>query len=356
MALIVDGGRIPPRWLERKGLALAPLNSCPDRTAEFVRIALVNNMPDSALEDTEMQFMELLAAGSGDIPVQLSLFSLPRIPRNERAQRHLQDFYRSTNDLWDRSFDAAIITGTEPRQPDLRQEPYWQPLTEVFDWAERHTVSTILSCLAAHAGVLYSDGIQRRPLGDKRFGVFASQVAVDHALTRNVPPPICFPHSRWNEVPEDALSACGYSILTRSAEAGADLFVKRKKKSLFVHFQGHPEYEALTLLKEYRRDIKRFLRQERNIYPTVPHGYFDATTAKLLGEFQATAVAGREEQMLSFPERVVARSLQHTWQCSASRIYRNWLQYVWSRKNERASFAAMAEGSRRPTVPATELI
>jgi len=69
-----------------------------------------------------------------------------------------------------------------------------------------------------------------------------------------------FPHSRWNEVQENALTGCGYEVLTKSDSAGVDLFVKQKKKSLFVHFQGHLEHQAETLLKEYRRDIKRFLR------------------------------------------------------------------------------------------------
>ena len=31
-------------------------------------------------------------------------------------------------------------------------------------------------------------------------------------------------------------------VLTQSAEGGVDSFVKKKKQSLFVHFQGHPEY------------------------------------------------------------------------------------------------------------------
>ena len=80
------------------------------------------------------------------------------------------------------------MTGTEPRQPDLRQEPYWSALTEVLDWAERNTASTILSCLAAHAGVLHSDGILRQPLDDKQFGVFESSKVCDHELTRHVRP------------------------------------------------------------------------------------------------------------------------------------------------------------------------
>ena len=70
------------------------------------------------------------------------------------------------------------------------------------------------------------------------------------------------------------LAACGYIVLTQSAEGGVDTFVKKKKRSLFVHFQGHPEYGAQTLLKEYRRDIKRFLRGERETYPSDAKGLF----------------------------------------------------------------------------------
>lgn len=143
---------------------------------------------------------------------------------------------------------------------------------------------------------------------------------------------------------EDALSACGYDVLTRSALAGVDLFTKQKRKSLFVHFQGHPEYSSRTLMKEYRRDIKRFLRQERATYPTMPHGYFDAAATKLLTEFRETALARpHEEQMVFFPEKMVAEALQNTWQASAACVYRNWLHYVLSKKAETSPFVVMAE-------------
>jgi homoserine O-succinyltransferase len=351
MALLIDGGRIPPRWVEKKKVSSARSNGRYDSGAECVKVGLINNMPDPALEDTEMQFMELLDGASGDVPVRLKLYSLPEVSRGDRAQQHLNNFYYAIDDLWNSSVDAIIVTGTEPRQPDLRQEPYWHTLTDVFDWAERNTVSTILSCLAAHAGVLHSDGIRRQPLADKLFGVFESASVLEHELTRHTTRPLRFPHSRWNEVREDALTACGYSILTRSAVSGADLFVKQKRKSLFVHFQGHPEYGAQTLLKEYRRDIKRFLRQERKTYPTMPRGYFDGATVKLLAEFQATALAHpREEQMVFFPEAVAANSLQNTWNSSANCVYRAWLQYVLLRKNETKAFAAMAQDGRRSSI------
>ncbi len=254
-----EGGRVPPRWAERKRRPSGTVESYAAGT-ECVRIAFINNMPDAALEDTEMQFFELLDAASGDILVCVNLFSLPGVPRGERGQQHLSNFYSSTNDLFGHRFDGMIMTGTEPKQANLRNEPYWSALANVLDWAENHTVSTILSCLAAHAGVLYSDGINRHPLSDKQCGVFAFNKIANHQLTGGTEELIRFPHSRWNEVRADDLAACGYTVLTQSADGGVDSFTKKKKRSLFVHFQGHPEYGAHTLLKEYRRDIKRFVR------------------------------------------------------------------------------------------------
>jgi homoserine O-succinyltransferase len=341
MPLIIEGGRIPPRWADKKNLHSGPVDTCA-ASAECVRIAFVNNMPDSALEDTEMQFFELLEAAAGDIPVRLKLHSLSGVPRGERGQQHLSGFYFSTDDLLSDRFDGAIMTGTEPRQPDLRNEPYWSALRNVLDWAESNTASTILSCLAAHAGVLHSDGIGRHPLNDKQFGVFDFAKAGNHQLMAGTGERVCFPHSRWNEVWAEALTASGYQVLTQSAEGGVDSFVKMKKQSLFVHFQGHPEYGAQTLLKEYRRDIKRFLRKERETYPSMPKGYFDAGATKLLNDFRGAVLSDRrEERMEGFPETALVGGLQNTWRPSAEAIYRNWLHYVVSKRVDMA-FPAMA--------------
>jgi homoserine O-succinyltransferase len=196
--------------------------------------------------------------------------------------------------------------------------------------------------LAAHASVLHSDGVKRHRLPDKQFGVFDSTKKCDHSLTSLIADRIRFPHSRWNEVRANELVSSGYTVLTESAQAGVDLFVKKKKQSLFVHFQGHPEYGAQTLLKEYRRDIKRFLRLERETYPTMPAGYFDESATQVLNEFRETAIADRREDIAgSFPETAVVNGLQNTWQSSAVCIYRNWLQYLESRKAETPVFAAM---------------
>src|SRR5207253_785601 len=140
-------------------------------------------------------------------------------------------------------------------------------------------------------------GIVRRQLDGKRFGVFECARVSDHPLTASTPPRLQMPHSRWNEVPEEALIACGYRVLTRSAGAGVDLFVKQRR-SLFVFFQGHPEYEPVTLLLEYRRDIGRFLRRERETYPTMPEGYFDDDTVGALTRLRERALSDRREELL----------------------------------------------------------
>jgi homoserine O-succinyltransferase len=332
---MIEGGRVPPRWA-RDGACRTGGPACAT-PAQQLNVALINNMPDAALEDTELQFFDLLDDASGDLPIYLKLYSLTGIPRTDRGHRHLNSFYSSLDELWQNQFDGVIITGTEPRQPNLKDEPYWQVLADVFDWAERSTISTILSCLAAHASVLHSDGISRHRLSDKQFGVFTFTKSASHELMSGTEEQIRFSHSRWNEVRANALTDAGYLVLTHSADGGVDTFVKKKKQSLFVHFQGHPEYGPETLVKEYRRDIRRFLRNERETYPSMPKSYFDAPGERLMSDFQELVLADRdkrEELMERFPDTAVAGTLQRTWHSTAKTIYRNWLRYIVSRKAE----------------------
>jgi len=297
-----------------------------------VNIGLVNNMPDAALDATERQFRALLAAAADGAPVRLTLYSLPEVPRTEFGRRQVAK-YAAIDELWNSEHDGLIVTGAEPKSVDLEDEPYWDSLTRVLDWAAARTTSTILSCLAAHAGALHLDGIRRRPLGDKRFGVFECARVDDHPLTASGPPQYAMPHSRWNEIPEEALRACGYRVLTRSADAGVDAFVKQRRNSLFVFFQGHPEYDAVTLMLEYRRDVGRYLLGERETYPPMPHGYFDGETERALTALHERALVERREELLAeFPTAAAAGKVTSHWRSGAEALYRNWLAYIAAQK------------------------
>jgi len=311
-----------------------------ERSAGCIDIGLLNNMPDGALHSTERQFFTLLNAAAGGVVVRLSLFALPEVPRSDSAQDHIRRFYSGIGDLWSRRLDGLIITGTEPRTANLRDEPYWGSMTRVLDWAAENTHSTICSCLAAHAAVLHLDGIERRRLSDKRFGLFQCNPACSHPLTAAIPPNLVMPHSRWNDLPEDGLVACGYRILMRSGDAGADTFVK-PGKSPFVFFQGHPEYEANTLMLEYRRDIARYIRGERETYPSMPQRYFDPETAAALTLLRERARHQPHENLVAdFPTALAEKNLQTPWRSAAARIYGNWLTFLCARKEERLEATA----------------
>ena len=86
-------------------------------------------------------------------------------------------------------------------------------------------------------------------------------------------------------------------MLTRSAEAGVDIFIKPQKR-LFIFFQGHPEYESDTLLREYQRDVGRYIKGQVAQYPRMPRGYFDETTVDELTAFQEKTLARRREELL----------------------------------------------------------
>lgn len=303
-----------------------------------LRIALLNNMPDPALEATEQQFATLLGTAAGTRPVRLCLTSLPELARAGAARERIDSAYWPLEALLAERPDALIVTGTEPRTPTLEEEPYWERLARLIDWAQAHTAASIWSCLAAHAVAQALYGVRRRRLAQKRFGVFEHEIREGHPLLRGVRAPLLTPHSRWNDLPVAALEAAGFELLSVSKSTGADLFVSARR-SLLVCFQGHPEYEPATLLKEYRRDVGRYLRAEQPAWPTLPHGYLAPPALRLIEAFRGRAQAARDPQLLQeFPMAELTAGLEPRWQPGGVAIYRNWLEYV----------AAAKERTRRP--------
>jgi homoserine O-succinyltransferase/O-acetyltransferase len=298
-----------------------------DDAGEPIVIGLVNNMPDAALQTTERQFRELFFAASHNLVVRLRFFSLPEVPRADAGRSHVSQHYEEISELWASHLDGLIVTGTEPRAPALADEPYWPTLTKLVDWAEDHAISTVWSCLAAHAAVLHIDGIGRRAFREKLTGVFDCTKATDHPIVVGAPSRWRVPHSRYNELPEEALVSRGYCILSRLPGTGADMFVKQRR-SLFLFVQGHLEYDPGALLREYRRDIRRFLAGERDSYPEMPRGYFDEDAAPALAAFRRQALGNRSiDLLLTFPA-IAEGKLTHPWLGPAVRIYANWLSYL----------------------------
>ncbi len=304
-------------------------------------------MPDAAVEATERQFTHLIRAVTPDVVVQFKLFSLAEVPRADLLRTRLAARYHDISEIWNMRLDGLIVTGTEPHAAKLADEPYWPLLRKLVAWSRENTASTIWSCLAAHAAVLEASGIERVPLEHKRFGVFDCEVIAGHPLNRGLPPRLHAPHSRHHDLPEAALVACDYQLISRSAAGGIDAFARDEKgASVFLFFQGHPEYEATTLLREYRRDIGRFLRGERESYPVMPQGYFSDEAKALATSFGVRAMRERDERLIAdFPMGALEATVENSWQRSAVGIYRNWIDHLKERKAEgRAMLVAQQRG------------
>jgi homoserine O-succinyltransferase len=307
--------------------ALAPAQDAFERGSEVaLTIALINNMPDSALKATERQFMRLLQAAAGNRRVHFRCFSLPSVVRSQSAKTHIDQDYSDIDDLGGMHIDGLIVTGAEPIAKHLPDERYWGELTEVIDWAETHTRSTIFSCLAAHAAVKHLDGIERQRLPQKCSGVYDCAKVTDDRLTLGLPSSLKVAHSRLNELREDDLVARGYRILTRSDTAGVDIFA-RELQSRFVFFQGHPEYDASSLQREYMRDLARFLNGERDDYPAIPADYFDDVTAERLAEFETRARAMRDPMLAAELPGLTLRD-DGSASVAATVIFANWLAFL----------------------------
>ena len=302
-----------------------------------LHVGLVNNMPDSALRATELQFARLLKAASGTLDVRLRLFSLGAIPRSEETRARMAGFYDEAGFLQAADIDALIVTGTASGPTDLRGESFWPELTHLIDWAETGTLSTLFSGSAAQAAVLHLDGIVRRPLAKKLSGVYDSTRVQDDPLFFNIAPGAPIPHCRRNDIAERDLAAKGYRLLSRlnfdDGRGGQpDIFTREPPgQSRFVFFQGHPEYDSGTLGREYLCDLGRFLGGETAERPALPEHYFDRAT-----EDRLAAMAG-ENDLARFQDIVAGALPCRMWCGNTIKLFGNWLNLVAAAKVRRAS-------------------
>lgn len=301
-------------------------------TEQGLAIGLVNNMGLAGLQTTYHQFARLLDAAAGERTIKLQAYTLKDFSGAYTGHAPLR--IPPTEDL-----HGLIVTGMEPSTADLRDEPIWSDMVQLRLWAEDEGIPVIWSCLAAHAAVLQSDNIQRRRLPSKLSGLFECALVNEvHPLAQGLPPVWTLPHSRHNGLAESELVENGYTILSHSAVAGVDVFA-RKAGGWGLYFQGHPEYDADTLLREYLRDLRRFQNGDSSHLPHVPVNYLDEATQQSLSQlWDETSL---ENTKVSDASRAILENahLSRDWSDIALRLISNWLDIV-------AEFAAKDRATR----------
>lgn len=302
--------------MRREGEAVLSLEQALRQDIRELHVGFLNMMPDAALRTTERQFFQLLGGCNQIVQIYVHPFSIPGLERSPETQAYIDSRYETFDYVRDIGMDALIVTGANVATPDLSQEPLWEPLQEVISWANSEVTSILCSCLATHALLKSLYGIERKPLAQKRWGVYRHRCArIDHPLLRNINTRFDVPHSRNNEVTRQQLEAAGLQVLIESFEGDLHLAVSPDGLR-FVFLQGHPEYDYNSLFKEYKREVLRHQRGERSQAPPFPEHYFEEREAALALQFP-------------LPEAEIEAGLHNTWGDTGKAIFNNWLGLVY---------------------------
>jgi homoserine O-succinyltransferase/O-acetyltransferase len=306
---------------------LAP-GALPDGTAGPARwrCALVNNMPDAAFNATERQFAGLLEAGSGCETVALTRHSMVGVPRGERIQARIAADYRPLDDIMSDPPDLLIVTGSNPIESRIEDEPYWSDLHGLLKWGSENVPAMVLSCLSAHAALAVFDGLERTTLPGKCTGVFAQDADPTHPLTAGMGT-VVLPHSRLNTVPVDAVAGAGYAVALQSGEVGWSVVTKTVGQSEVVLVQAHPEYDPSSLVREYHRDVRRYAGHESDVPPCLPRDCVAGPDWDRLRRLHERVVGGERDPGLvaAFPFDEVGARAPWPWRHQALRLYANLL-------------------------------
>ncbi len=321
--------------LRDTGLEILDADRAEQQDVRELHIGLLNMMPDAALEATERQFMRLIGSCNRIAQFYVHPFTIEGVDREGSARKHVESYYDDFHDLQRDGLDALIITGANVTEADITKERFWGPMTEVMDWAREQVTSTLCSCLASHGAFMHYHGIMRTHLPQKRWGVYSHRVVNNsHPLLSNINTRFDTPHSRFNDVPREQMEDAGLQVLVAGEEAGV-LLAASSDGLRFAYFQGHPEYDIVSLLKEYKREISRYLRRERDDYPPFPDHYFSDEAQSLLKSYEGELVAAdsRGESIPEFPESEIVTRLDNTWTDTGKALFNNWLGLVYQITN-----------------------
>ena len=314
--------------LRAEGQIVLPKDKARQQDIRVLHIGLLNIMPDAALGATEKQFMRLIGKSNPIAQFYIHLFTLPELKRGADAQKHIDTYYETFEDLQQQGLDALIISGATPQNEQLSDEPFWEPLFKVVDWAYENVTSTLCSCLTTHAILEGRYQQKRRSTVQKVWGVFPHKVVnKTHPLVSDINTDFYVPHSRWNTVERQQFDQAGLHVLVESPDVGVHLATS-PDGIRFVFFQGHPEYDTISLLKEYKREAALYEQGERPIHPAFPRYYFPLQAQAILNEYLLRFDIN-SDQSPAFPEAKLTPQLSNTWADTATAIIGNWMGCVY---------------------------
>ena len=290
-----------------------------------LHIGFCNLMPDAALQATERQWFRLIGEANRVAQIYIHPFTLPVIERDQKTSAYISEHYDSFETLKQDGLDALIITGANMPVEGLMDEGnQWDDLRGLYDWANKNVCSVISSCFSSYALMAFNHGQLPMKHSTKRHGVYPHYVLDrTHPLTRGTNTKMDVCHSRWGEITRSQYETAGLIPLIESRDIGVHLSVSGDG---FRHlcFQGHPEYDTASLLKEYKRELTSLT--DKSQAPPLPNDYFGPKAQGLIDGY----LSGKLD---NFPEKEIEPLIENTWTDSARSIISNWVGHVYQITN-----------------------
>jgi homoserine O-succinyltransferase len=258
-----------------------------------LQIALLNLMPDKIRTETQL----LRVLGATPLQIEMTLLRAANHESRNTPQEHLIAFYKTWDEVRDRHFDALIVTGAPIEHLPFAEVNYWDELTRIFEWTKTNVYSGLFICWGAQAALHHFHGVPKYEVGEKRFGVFRHRVLKPfEPLTAGFDDSFFVPVSRYTEVRHRDIAAVpDLEILVESEESGICLIQDFARRRFYMF--NHLEYDAETLLGEYRRD------SASGLGTALPFNYFPGDDPEL-------------------PPRM-------TWRAHRNLLFGNWINMVY---------------------------
>lgn len=256
-----------------------------------LKLLILNLMPLKTTTETSL----LRRLSNTPLQIEVDFLRTATYTSRNASKSYLEQFYKTFSVVEKRNYDGLIITGAPIETLEFEEVDYWGELCTIMEWAKGRVFATLFLCWGAQAGLYYHYQIPKYPLEEKMFGIFSHKVCIPNTpLLRGFDDLFNAPHSRHTEVrEEDIKKVANLEILSKSDEAGLYIVASKDGRQVFVF--GHPEYEALTLDSEYRRDL------DKGVAIDLPKNYYHNNNPKA-------------------PVSV-------SWSSHAQLLYTNWLNY-----------------------------
>ena len=289
---IVEG--LPIRK-ELKREQIVTMDESTARTQDIrpLKILILNLMPKK--ETTELQLLRLL--GNSPLQIEVDLMYTATYEASNTPISHLNQYYKTFDEIKDQQYDGLIITGAPVEQFQYNEVNYIDELKTILDWSQKNVFSRLFICWGAQYALNYFYDIDNYKLEQKLFGIYEYDVLeADHPLLRGFNDTYQVPQSRHTSISIETIEAqTDLRITTKHPKFGPDIITTTD--NLDIYLLGHLEYDRETLHQEYQRD------KEAGSKIALPENYYPGDDDSKMPKF--------------------------TWKSNAFLLYNNWLNEVY---------------------------